>query len=416
MGTWKGRVFTRGKKFFELSNHLGNVLVTITDRKQQVPKNDTLLKYYEPDVATANDYYPFGMLQPGRKYSSAGSGYRYGFNGKENDNDVKGEGNQQDYGMRIYDPRLGRFLSVDPISADYPELAPYQFASNRPIDGIDLDGKEFSKAKLEEILANAKAKLGTFATESAIVLHGTSNALVNANFVGVPDHLPSWLGGTNNLDDYSTDYDKSLYLYGRILGDVAAGLQSIVEMGTGGSMTAAGGGVTPVAWAGEATMAHALGVGIAAADDIGWALRKLAGLEGVIDNTKRMEQTPDEGTNNQTNSAHGKGSASQSNTGSSGSTEKAKDLKLLHKEETITKSAAYQKIKKMSDKELIESVTNPTQYNKVKVNTETGKLSDGNTRIYEIQRRGLDVDVPVEKYTPDNSHLPDLKEPPKKTK
>jgi RHS repeat-associated protein len=51
---------------------------------------------------------------PGRKYS-AGTGYRYGFNGKENDNDVKGEGNQQDYGFRIYDPRLGRFISVDPF-------------------------------------------------------------------------------------------------------------------------------------------------------------------------------------------------------------------------------------------------------------------------------------------------------------
>ncbi len=42
--------------------------------------------------------------------------YRYGFNGKENDNEVKGEGNQQDYGFRIYDPRLGRFLSVDPLT------------------------------------------------------------------------------------------------------------------------------------------------------------------------------------------------------------------------------------------------------------------------------------------------------------
>ncbi|HEY4481250.1 MAG TPA: RHS repeat-associated core domain-containing protein, partial [Candidatus Brocadiaceae bacterium] len=120
--------------------------MTITDRKQQVPKNDSVIKYYEPDVATANDYYPFGMLQPGRKYSSAGSGYRYGFNGKENDNEVKGEGNNQDYGMRIYDPRLGRFLSVDPISTNYPELTPYQFASNRPIDGIDLDGLEYYKS------------------------------------------------------------------------------------------------------------------------------------------------------------------------------------------------------------------------------------------------------------------------------
>jgi RHS repeat-associated protein len=47
--------------------------------------------------------------------SSLNGGYRYGFNGKGNDNEVKGIGNQQDYGMRIYDPRLGRFLSVDPL-------------------------------------------------------------------------------------------------------------------------------------------------------------------------------------------------------------------------------------------------------------------------------------------------------------
>lgn len=57
---------------------------------------------------------------------------------------MKGEGNEQDYGMRISDPRLGRFLSVDPITKKYPELTPYQFASNRPIDGIDEDGLEWA--------------------------------------------------------------------------------------------------------------------------------------------------------------------------------------------------------------------------------------------------------------------------------
>lgn len=83
------------------------------------------------------------MAMPGRKYS-ASSLYRYGFNGKENDNEVKGEGNQQDCGMRIYDPRLVRFLSVDPLTKKYPELTPYQFASNSPIAGIDEDGLEFA--------------------------------------------------------------------------------------------------------------------------------------------------------------------------------------------------------------------------------------------------------------------------------
>jgi RHS repeat-associated protein len=79
---------------------------------------------------------------PGRKYSQASTKYRYGFNGKENDNDVKGEGNQQDYGNRIYDPRLGRFLSVDPLQKKFPALSSYQFCGDNPIATIDLDGLE----------------------------------------------------------------------------------------------------------------------------------------------------------------------------------------------------------------------------------------------------------------------------------
>ena len=81
-------------------------------------------------------------MQPGRKYTN-GSEYRYGFNGKENDNEVSGDWNFQDYGFRIYDVRLSRFISVDPLKKIYPELTPYQFASNRPIDGVDMDGLEY---------------------------------------------------------------------------------------------------------------------------------------------------------------------------------------------------------------------------------------------------------------------------------
>jgi RHS repeat-associated protein len=105
------------------------------------------------------------MLMPGRQYT-AGNSYRYGFNGKENDNEVKGEGAQQDYGMRIYDPRLGRFQSVDPITDEYPELTPYQFASNTPIQASDLDGLEadFSKGKMQkqEYGNNPLTWFGTF--------------------------------------------------------------------------------------------------------------------------------------------------------------------------------------------------------------------------------------------------------------
>ena len=126
-----------GLKFFELNNHLGNVMAVVSDNRTQTGST------YEPDVINSNDYYAFGGQMNGRDFTNPGAqAYRYGFNGKENDNEVKGAGNQQDYGMRIYDPRIGKFLSVDPITAEYPMLTPYQFASNRPIGAIDLDGLE----------------------------------------------------------------------------------------------------------------------------------------------------------------------------------------------------------------------------------------------------------------------------------
>ncbi|MDO5971995.1 GH-E family nuclease [Flavivirga aquimarina] len=151
-------VFARtvGDKCYELSNHLGNVLSVVSDRKLVAdPLNFT---NFTADVLTYNDYYPFGQLLPNRHGSS--DSYRYGFNGKEKDDEVKGEGAQYDYGFRIYDPRLGKFLSTDPLFKGYPHYTPYQFAGNTPIQAMDLDGleeyyywnelkKETSKIQLE---------------------------------------------------------------------------------------------------------------------------------------------------------------------------------------------------------------------------------------------------------------------------
>ncbi len=53
--------------------------------------------------------------------------------------------NEYDYGFRIYNPRLGKFLSIDPLTKSYPMLTPYQFASNTPIQAIDLGGLEAVK-------------------------------------------------------------------------------------------------------------------------------------------------------------------------------------------------------------------------------------------------------------------------------
>ena len=136
---------------------MGNVLAVISDKKIQVSSDNVTVSFCKAYIESANDYYPFGMQMPMRTYtaSSSVSNYRYGFNGIENDNEVKGTGNQQDYGMRIYDPRVGKFLSVDPLTKNYPMLTPYQFASNKPIVAIDLDGAE---AFMKTIQYNSSGK------------------------------------------------------------------------------------------------------------------------------------------------------------------------------------------------------------------------------------------------------------------
>lgn len=77
----------------------------------------------------------------GRKFRANGS-YRYGYNGKEQDSETYGEGNIYDYGFRIYNPRIGKFLSVDPLAKSYPWNSTYAYAENDVIRCIDLDGLE----------------------------------------------------------------------------------------------------------------------------------------------------------------------------------------------------------------------------------------------------------------------------------
>jgi RHS repeat-associated protein len=159
-------IFERGKKMYELSNHLGNVLATVSDRKLPVDDGtyqpqcypcfpgivcppcvyykvsstpDGIVDYYNADVITANDYYPFGMGMVGRKYTN-GKESRYGFNGKERDKDIAVD--NYDFGARIYDGRIGRWLSSDPKERKYAYLSPYNFAYNNPVQFVDRDGED----------------------------------------------------------------------------------------------------------------------------------------------------------------------------------------------------------------------------------------------------------------------------------
>jgi RHS repeat-associated protein len=97
-------------------------------------------EYYTAELTTATAYYAFGSQKPEMTHSVGV--YRFGFNGKEKDKEYGAGGLTQDYGFRMYNPALGKFLSVDPLTASYPWYTPYQFAGNKPIWAIDLDGLE----------------------------------------------------------------------------------------------------------------------------------------------------------------------------------------------------------------------------------------------------------------------------------
>ncbi len=132
-----------GQKDYELTDHLGNVTVTVSDRKlgYDLQGNPAIADYYKAEVTSAQDYYPFGMLMPGRIYSS--NTYRYGFNGMEKDDEVKGSGGHLDYEARGRDTRLGGgWWSVDPLASKYAGISPYAYCFNNPNIYVDKDGKD----------------------------------------------------------------------------------------------------------------------------------------------------------------------------------------------------------------------------------------------------------------------------------
>jgi len=145
--------------FGEKSDHLGNVRAVVSDIRKPASTTGSIDTWtWQADITDHFSYYPFGMLEPGRQKrlnTVDAGGYKFSFNGKLRDDSWhSAAGTVYDYGFRIYDARIAKFLSVDPLSAEYPWYTPYQFAGNKPIWAIDLDG-------LEEYYYWYSAKLNT---------------------------------------------------------------------------------------------------------------------------------------------------------------------------------------------------------------------------------------------------------------
>ncbi len=121
--------FTHGNRQYEYSNHLGNVLAVSTDKMTTVGEHG--------DLISASNYYPFGLRIDDRSMNSGD--YRYGFNGKEIDDEWNSE--SYNFDARIYNSGIGRFLSLDPLAREYPDINDYHFVRNSPIFKIDPTGK-----------------------------------------------------------------------------------------------------------------------------------------------------------------------------------------------------------------------------------------------------------------------------------
>ena len=124
--TPSGRVIGRnpynGAPSYYVTDHLGSTRVVVSSNGS---------------IQEAYDYYPFGLPMPGRSITGW-SETPERFTGYYKD--------QESYlyyaQARMYDPAIGRFLSVDPHASNYPHLSPYVYVANNPLISIDPDGRD----------------------------------------------------------------------------------------------------------------------------------------------------------------------------------------------------------------------------------------------------------------------------------
>jgi RHS repeat-associated protein len=201
--------FEIGNKSFELSNHLGNVLATLSDMQvgKEVGAVDSIAEYYTAIVNSAQLYYDFGWGMPDRNYQSSLE-YRFGFNGKENDKDA----DAYDFGARMYNSKLGRWWSVDPLDSKYPNLSPYLYSGNNPVLFVDYDGRDFG-LKIDHVSKTiiVVADIYTVGQNTNNVHNATNGAnLWNATKYEIEGYTVSFQIKVHDVSDKVPSFNKFL--------------------------------------------------------------------------------------------------------------------------------------------------------------------------------------------------------------
>ena len=119
--------FVKQRYVYNYTDHLGNV------RLSYAKNNNGALEILEE-----NNYYAFGLKHKGYGGVNLGNpNYHYKYNGKELQ-----ENSMYDYGARLYMPDIGRWNTIDPLAEKYPNISPYTYVANNPINAIDPDGRD----------------------------------------------------------------------------------------------------------------------------------------------------------------------------------------------------------------------------------------------------------------------------------
>src|SRR5690606_9361137 len=138
-------------------------------------------------------------------------GYRFGFNSMPKDNEIYGpEGSGYDFGARIYDSRLGRFLSVDPLTKVFSYWSPYNFSGNSPILFINRMGKNpvlpiLSRYLIISIIEHLTVREAIYLTASTI---GSDYLIENSNDLVQIYYQPSFLGMKGNGSLYPRELGR----------------------------------------------------------------------------------------------------------------------------------------------------------------------------------------------------------------
>jgi RHS repeat-associated protein len=197
--TEEGKAVPNGTGYdytYYLGDNLGNTRVTFDTKTGAAVSQQT------------DDYYPFGMEIPGNITSPKNE---YLYNKKEKQEELQ----EYDYGARFYDPVIGRWWTVDPLSEKSRRWSPYNYVENDPIRLTDPDGMESSNC----------CGLGAIISAASDVYTGAVNAMFQDN---------------TGVDAQSSHSSATMYNTGRFIGHLASLGTSSEEIYGGGSAAVGG--------------------------------------------------------------------------------------------------------------------------------------------------------------------------------